>query len=172
MTDTIQDNKFVELNYKVLDKKTGQLLSTVEFPISYVHGADQVLATMVTDQLVGRVAGDIIEVPIDGNVIYGPRDENLVFTDHIENVPEEFREVGLKILMENEKGEPKEFLVTRMDDKTLTVDGNNPLCGRDLIFKLEILTVRDATPEEIEAGTKVVDGPDIDIDPDRIVPIN
>ena len=54
MTDTIQDNKFVELNYKVLDKKTGQLLSTVEFPIGYVHGADQVLATMVTDQLVGR----------------------------------------------------------------------------------------------------------------------
>jgi FKBP-type peptidyl-prolyl cis-trans isomerase SlyD len=172
MTDTIQDNKFVELNYKVLDKKTGQVLSTVEFPISYVHGADQVLATMVTDQLVGRVAGDVIEVPIDGNVIYGPRDENLVFTDHIENVPEEFREVGMKILMENEKGEPREFIVTRMDDKTLTVDGNNPLCGRDLIFKLEILTVRDATQEEIEAGTKVVDGPDIDIDPDRIVPVN
>jgi FKBP-type peptidyl-prolyl cis-trans isomerase SlyD len=172
MTDTIQDNKFVELNYKVLDKKTGQVLSTVEFPISYVHGADQVLATMVTDQLVGRVTGDVIEVPIDGNVIYGPRDENLVFTDHIDNVPEEFREVGMKILMENEKGEPREFIVTRMDDKTLTVDGNNPLCGRDLIFKLEILTVRDATLEEIEAGTKVVDGPDIDIDPDRIVPIN
>jgi FKBP-type peptidyl-prolyl cis-trans isomerase SlyD len=172
MTDTIQDNKLVELNYKVLDKKTGQLLSTVEFPISYVHGADQVLARMVTDQLVGRVAGDVIEVPIDGNLIYGPRDENLVFTDLIENVPEEFREVGLKILMENEKGEPKEFIVTRMDDKTLTVDGNNPLCGRDLIFKLEILKVRDATQEEIEAGTRVVDGPDIDIDPDRIVPIN
>ena len=172
MTDTIQDNKLVELNYKVLDKKTGQLLSTVEFPISYVHGADQELARIVTDQLVGRDAGDVIEVPIDGNLIYGPRDENLVFTDHIENVPEEFREVGLKILMENEKGEPKEFIVTRMDDKTLTVDGNNPLCGRDLIFKLEILKVRDATQEEIEAGTRVVDGPDIDIDPDRIVPIN
>lgn len=172
MTDTIQDNKFVELNYKVLDKKTGQLLSTVEFPISYVHGADQVLATMVTDQLVGRVAGDVIEVPIDGNLIYGPRDENLVFTDHIENVPEEFREIGMKILMESEKGEPREFIVTRMDDKTLTVDGNNPLCGRDLIFKLEILTVRDATQEEIEAGTKVIDGPDIDVDPDRIVPVN
>ena len=172
MNETIQDNKFVELNYKVLDKKTGQILSTVEFPISYVHGAGQVLATMVTDQLVGRVAGDVIEVPIDGNLIYGPRDENLVFTDHIENVPEEFREVGLKILMENEKGEPKEFIVTRMDDKTLTVDGNNPLCGRDLLFKLEILTVRDATDEEIKAGTRVVDGPDIDVDPDRIVPIN
>lgn len=172
MKDRITDNKFVELNYKVVDEKTGQVLSTVEFPISYVHGADQVLATMVTDQLVGRCAGEVIEVPIDGNLIYGARDENLVFTDRIENVPEEFREVGMKILMENEKGEPREFLVTRMDDKTLTVDGNNPLCGRDLIFKLEILTVRDASMEEIEAGTRVVNGPDIDVDPDRIVPIN
>jgi FKBP-type peptidyl-prolyl cis-trans isomerase SlyD len=171
MKDTIQDNKFVELNYKVLDEKTGQVLSTVEFPISYVHGADQVLATQVTAQLEGRAQGDIIEVPIDGNLIYGARDEGLVFTDRIENVPEEYREVGMKILMENEEGKPREFIVTRMDEQTLTVDGNNPLCGRDLVFKLEILTVRDATPAEIEAGTKVVDGPDIDVDPDRIVPI-
>jgi len=171
MKETIQDNKIVELNYKVLDKKTGQILSTVEFPISYVHGADQVLAAQVTAQLEGRAVGDVIEVPIDGNLIYGARDEGLVFTDRIDNVPEEYRAVGTKILMENAEGEPREFIVTRMDDETLTVDGNNPLCGRDLIFKLEILTVRDATEAEIEAGTKVVDGPDIDVDPDRIVPI-
>jgi FKBP-type peptidyl-prolyl cis-trans isomerase SlyD len=171
MKQTIQDDKFVELNYKVLDEKTNQILSTVEFPLSYVHGADQVLAAQVTAELEGRSQGDVIEIPIDGNQIYGPRDESLVFTDHIDNVPEEFREVGMKILMENEKGEPKEFIVTRMDDETLTVDGNNPLCGRDLIFRLEILMVRDATPEEIEAGTKVIDGPDIDFDPDRIIPI-
>lgn len=171
MTDTIQDNKFVELNYEVVDQKTGQVLSTIEFPLSYVHGANQVLATQVTDDLEGRKQGEIIEVPIDGNAIYGPRDENLVFTDNIENVPEEYREIGMKILMESENGDKKEFIVTRMDDKTLTVDGNNPLCGRDLIFKLKILTVRDATPEEIEAGTRIVKGPDIDIDPDRIRPI-
>ena len=171
MKETIQENKFVELKYEVVDKKTGQVLSTVEFPLSYVHGADQVLAKQVTNDLEGRSQGDLIEVSIDGNLIYGPRDEGLVFTDNIENVPEEYREIGMKILMESEKGDPREFIVTRMDDKTLTVDGNNPLCGRDLIFKLEVLTVRDATDEEIEAGTKIVEGPDIDIDPDRMVPI-
>ena len=42
MQDTIQDNKLVELNYKVIDEKTGQVLSTIEFPLSYVHGADEV----------------------------------------------------------------------------------------------------------------------------------
>tara|TARA_Y100001935_G_scaffold254112_1_gene262139 strand:+ start:4739 stop:5254 length:516 start_codon:yes stop_codon:yes gene_type:complete len=171
MKDKIEINKFVELNYKVLDEKTGEVLSTVEFPLGYVHGADQVLATQVSMQLEGKVAGDIIEVPIDGNLIYGERDEGLVFTDRIENVPEEYRQIGMKILMESEKGEPREFLVTRMDNKSLTVDGNNPLCGRNLLFTLEILSVRDATPQEIEAGTKVISGPDIDIDPEKVIPI-
>ena len=161
MTDTIQNNKFVELNYKVLDKKTGQLLSTVEFPVSYVHGADQVLATMVTDQLVGRVAGDVIEVPVDTTLLYGERDESLVFTDRIENVPEEFHEIGMTITMENEKGEPRNFIVTRFDDKTLTVDGNNPLCGREVTFVLEVLTIREATDEEIDLGGAVGADPDI-----------
>ncbi|MBL7004865.1 MAG: peptidylprolyl isomerase [Gammaproteobacteria bacterium] len=172
MTEIIEDNKLVELNYKVLDEKTGQVLSTVEFPISYVHGADEVLAAQVTADLAGKAAGEIIEIKIDGNAIYGPRDENLVFTDRTENVPEEYREVGTKILMENEKGDPKEFVVTRFDEETLTVDGNNPLCGRDLLFVLEVLSVREATEAEIEAGTKVDDdGPDIDMNADNVVPI-
>lgn len=161
MNETIQDNKYVELTYEVLDKKTSQVLTLVEFPLGYVHGANEVLAPQVTDELKGKSMGDIIEVPIDCNKIYGPRDESLVFTDIIDNVPEEYREIGMTIFMENEKGQSKEFIVTRMDDKTLTVDGNNPLSGREVIFKLEILTVRDASEEEIEAGGKIEKAADI-----------
>lgn len=77
--------------------------------------------------------------------------------------------------MENEKGESKSFLVTRIDDKTLTIDGNNPLCGREVIFKLEILTVRNATEPEIELGGPVDAEPDLNeilnsaSDPDKFV---
>ena len=84
-----------------------------------------------------------------------------MFTDNIDNVPEEYREVGMTILMENEQGQTKSFLVTRVDEKSVTIDGNNPLCGREVIFKLEILTVRDATEEEIEVGGPVNADPDI-----------
>ena len=150
MKEIIKDNKYVELSYKVTDQKTGHILALVEFPINYIHGANEILSPQVTAELEGKSVGDIIEVPIDCNLLYGPRDESLVFTDYIENVPEEYREVGTKIVMENEKGETKDFLVTRLDDKTLTVDGNNPLCGRKVIFTLEILTIRDASDEEIE----------------------
>jgi FKBP-type peptidyl-prolyl cis-trans isomerase SlyD len=43
----------------------------------------------------------------------------------------------------------------------VTIDGNNPLCGREVIFKLEILMVRDATDEEIRYGGKVEAAPDL-----------
>jgi FKBP-type peptidyl-prolyl cis-trans isomerase SlyD len=161
-SETIRPGKFVELTYKVTDKKTGHVLTRVEFPLGYVHGHNEILAPSVHRELEGRSTGDVIEVPIDGNQIFGARDESLVFSDHIDNVPEEYRQVGTSILMENDKGQTRSFLVTRMDDETLTVDGNNPLCGREVVFTLEILTVREATDEETRAGGAIVAGAAID----------
>jgi FKBP-type peptidyl-prolyl cis-trans isomerase SlyD len=65
--------------------------------------------------------------------------------------------------MENDKGQTKTFIVTRVDRKSITIDGNNPLCGREVIFRLEIKEVRDATEEEIEYGGKVEqEAPDVE----------
>jgi len=161
MTEIIKNGKYVELTYKVLDKKTGHTLTCVEFPLGYVHGHNEILSPYVHMKLEGGKKGDVIEVLIDGNSIFGPRDETLVFTDYLENVPEEFRKIGAAILMENNSGLTKNFIVTRMDEKTLTVDGNNPLCGREVLFQLEILEVRDASSEELLNGGAIESGPDI-----------
>ena len=169
MSETIRDGKFVELTYKVTDKKSGHVLTMVEFPLGYVHGHNEILAPFVHMQLEGKAAGDVIEVPIDGNQIFGARDDSLVFTDHVENVPEEYRQVGTSILMENDKGQTRSFIVTRMDDKTLTVDGNNPLCGREVVFTLEILAVRDATDEEMKAGGAI--GVEAEVNPSLMRPV-
>jgi len=166
MRETVQDGKFVELTYKVTDRRSGHVLTGVEFPLGYIHGHNEILAPSVHKELEGKAVGDVIEVPIDGNQIFGPRDESLVFTDHIDNVPEAYRQIGTSILMENEKGQTRSFIVTRMDDETLTVDGNNPLCGREVVFALEILTVRDATDEETQAGGAI--GANADIDPSLV----
>ena len=161
-SERIRDGKLVERTYKVTDRTSGHVLTRVEFPLGYVHGHNEILAPSVHQALEGKSAGDVIEVPIDGNRIFGPRDESLVFTDRLENVPEEYRQIGTSILMENDKGQTRSFLVTRMDDQTLTVDGNNPLCGREVVFTLEVLSVREATDEETRAGGAIVARPDID----------
>ena len=162
MSEAIRDGKFVELTYKVTDKRSGHVLTTVEFPLGYVHGHNEILAPAVHRELEGRSPGEVIVVPIDGNRIFGVRDESLVFTDRIENVPEAYRQVGTSILMENDRGQTRSFLVIWMDDEKLTVDGNNPLCGREVVFTLEILAVRDATDEETQAGGAIVAEANVD----------
>ncbi|MBT7127717.1 MAG: peptidylprolyl isomerase, partial [Candidatus Thioglobus sp.] len=149
MADFIEESKYVELIYKVVDRKTGNVFSNIEYPVGYVHGANDVLGKDVLNELEGREQGDIIEIKIDVEKLYGPRDEALVFIDKIENVPQEYRKIGTKVVMENKDGQPKDFLVTKVDDETVTIDGNNPLCGRDVNFLLEITLVRDATIEEM-----------------------
>ena len=169
MADTIEEGKLVELTYTITDDRTGAVLTSVEFPLGYIHGHNEILAPAVHAELEGKKAGDTIQVPIDCNTLFPPRDEGLVITDRLENVPEEYHKVGTTIIMENEKGQTKNFIVTRMDENTITIDGNNPLCERHVTFNLEIVTVRDATEEEIAEGGAIV--PEVDIAGASKVPV-
>jgi FKBP-type peptidyl-prolyl cis-trans isomerase SlyD len=116
--ETIADGKYVELTYKVIDKNSGGVLTQVEYPLGYVHGTNEVLAPAVMAELEGKPAGEVIEVPIDCNQLYGPRDESLVITERIQDVPEEYHQVGMSILMESEQGQTKTFMVTRVDKRS------------------------------------------------------
>ena len=42
--------------------------------------------------------------------------------------------------------------VTAVNGETVVLDANHPLAGQDLVFDVEIATVRDATKEELAHG--------------------
>jgi FKBP-type peptidyl-prolyl cis-trans isomerase SlyD len=44
------------------------------------------------------------------------------------------------------------FRVTAIEGGKITLDGNNPLAGRVARCVAEVLSLRDATPEEVKAG--------------------
>jgi len=155
----IEDGKFVELTYEVVDKKTSEVLSAVEFPLGYIQGISEILSPEVTAGLVGQVEGDIVELPVDVDQIYGPRDETLVTTMPFDSLDEDLRKVGTMIPMENDKGERINFTVIKVNDDSIMVDGNNPLCGRKVIFVLKVITVRNPTDEEARLGGPVDDTP-------------
>ncbi len=147
-TKTIADGKYVELTYLVRDSKTGDVLTEVVRPLSYVHGVNEILAPTLTRELEGKAQGERVDLLVDCNELYGPRDESLVITEKVAVVPREYRQLGSQILMENTLGKMKSFLVTKIEGDTITFDGNNPLCGREVIYQVKILSVRDATAEE------------------------
>ncbi len=155
----IEDGKFVELTYEVVDKKTSEVLSAVEFPLGYIQGISEILSPEVTAGLVGQIEGDIVELPVDVDQIYGPRDETLVATMPLDSLDEDLRKVGTMIPMENDKGERINFTVIKVNDDSIMLDGNNPLCGRKVIFVLKVITVRNPTDEEARLGGPVDDTP-------------
>lgn len=151
-TDSISAGKYVELTYRVRDSTTGEVLTEVTRPRNYVHGVSEILTPTLTRELAGKTAGQRVDLLVDCTALYGPRDESLVVTEKVAMVPQEYRQVGSRILMENDQGQMKSFLVTRIDGDRITFDGNNPLCGREVIYQVQILLVRDATDAEMEYG--------------------
>jgi FKBP-type peptidyl-prolyl cis-trans isomerase SlyD len=53
---------------------------------------------------------------------------------------------------------PLTVTVTAMNDKTVTVDFNHPLAGKDLTFEVEVVKIRDATKDEIAAAFPPAEG--------------
>ena len=49
-------------------------------------------------------------------------------------------------------GEEVLFTVERVEDDKVHIDGNHPLAGKTLHFDVEVLSVRDATAEELSHG--------------------
>jgi len=60
--------------------------------------------------------------------------------------------VGMQFHAQGPNGETLVVMVEEVSDDTVTVDGNHPLAGMPLNFKVEIMDVREATDEEIEHG--------------------
>lgn len=159
-TNTITEGKYVELTYCVRDSTTGTVLTEITRPLNYVHGLNEILAPRITRELEGKTQGERVDLLVDCNELYGPRDESLVITEKVSLVPREYRQVGSQILMENSLGRMKSFLVTKIEGDKITFDGNNPLCGKEVIYQVKIQMVRDATEEEKQIGKTVEADPE------------
>lgn len=147
--------KHVTLTYRITDAD-GLVLEQNDIPVSYIHGGHSELFEKIERALEGKAAGDRVSVTLAPHEGFGEHDPNLTFTDDIENVPHEFRHLGAQVEMQNEAGEVRTFVVTRIENGQLTVDCNHPFAGKTVHFEVDVQSVRDATPEELrEIGAPV-----------------
>ena len=151
----VEQNKVVSFVYSIVDA-SGELLEQSDLPISYVHGGKHDLFEKVEQGLAGAVVNDTVEVSLTPAEGFGPHDPDLTYTDSIENVPEEFRSVGAEVEMMNDQGDSRKFTVTRIEDGKLTVDGNHPMAGKVITFRIKVTDIRDATAEEIANGVEAM----------------
>lgn len=148
---TVTRNKLVYITYSILDSR-GMVVEQHDIPVGYVQGANSGILPAIESAVDGCKIGDRVEITLSPEEGYGLRDESLVFVDDIENVPPQFRRVGAEVLFENEAGETKPFYVTSIEDGKVTVDGNPSLAGQSVTCLVNVMDIREATPEEIRNG--------------------
>lgn len=81
---------------------------------------------------------------------YGFYDPKKVITRSRDEIPEAHSlRIGDQVFVESREGSRVPFRVLEFRGDDVALDGNHPLAGQDLIFEIETVDARDATPEEI-----------------------
>ena len=149
----IELNKVVTLNFTLSDE-TGNVLDSTDQggPFSYISGSGMVLPKL-EEAVNGMIIGTKKQLKLDAKDGYGEYNEDAIQAVGKENFPQDFiLEAGMEYMASNPDGVQMPFVITSVEDETVTIDFNHPLAGKNLNFDLELLDVRDATAEELAHG--------------------
>jgi FKBP-type peptidyl-prolyl cis-trans isomerase SlyD len=120
-------------------------------PLAYIQGHGN-LVSGLEKALEGKQDGNTLAVvvpPVEG---YGTRDESL-----IQRVPKRTLQgagdikKGMQFQARTDDG-MRLFTVTAVIGDMVTLDGNHPLADQTLHFDVQVVSVREATTEELEHG--------------------
>ena len=149
----IAANKAVSIDY-TLTNEGGEVIdsSAGGAPLVYLHGAGNIIVGL-EKALEGKQPGDELDVTIEPQEAYGDYSvelEAVLNRAMFEGVDE--LEVGMQFHASAPDGGMQIVTIRDIEGEDVTVDGNHPLAGQSLNFKVKVIDVRDASAEEIAHG--------------------
>lgn len=148
----ISDDVVVTLKYSVSVDSQVVESSSDDSPIQFVQGRGDVIPGL-ENRLYGLSIGDqkeFIVAPEDG---YGKVDPDAIAKiPKAEFPPEIPLQPGVELRLKDEQGDELEAQIVTVEDEIVRLNFNHPLAGKELLFAVQVLGIRKATPEELEHG--------------------
>ncbi len=151
MAQTNTSPRVIAFNY-TLKNAAGETLDASEpnQPMPFLEGRQQIIPALEAIILLMN-QGDKRKITLSAKEAYGD-----FRTDMIMEVPKEELahmkiEMGAHLQLQLEK-QTRVVKVTKMTDTHVTLDGNHPLAGEELVFDIEIVLIRPATKDELQHG--------------------
>lgn len=127
---------------------TGKLTNNTVFdssreraPFEFIIGSGQVIAGFEEGTL-GMKIGEKKTIKIPCAKAYGPKNPDLIAIVARGHLPKDLEpKIGQRLGIHNENGQKIPVIITEITEKEVTVDGNHPLSGEDLIFELELVEI-------------------------------
>ena len=147
----VSDKKIVQMNY-TLSLPDGAVFDTSigegKEPLEFMIGAGRMIPALEKEMLGLRVNGKK-KIVVKAADAYGEYQQDATQEIPRDQLPPDMQfEVGQTYTIQTAVG-PMPITVKSMDEKTVVLDLNHPLAGKDLTFDVQIMKVRDATKEEL-----------------------
>lgn len=111
-------------------------------PLSFKIGGKKVLPALENGVL-GMVQNEVRRIPITAEQAYGPYNEKLILQVERNAFPQDLRLVpGRAVQYQTRDGERANFVVREVTEEKVTIDGNHPLAGQDLVYEVELLEIK------------------------------
>jgi len=161
-------NKYITVAYELYtfnDENKPELVEKVpvEHPFQFISGMDVTLDSFES-KILELNEGDTFDFTLTGDEAYGSYELERVIElgKEVFSVDGHFDKervyAGAVLPLINEDGNRFDGLVKEVKDNTVVVDLNHPLAGLSLHFKGKVVTMREATKEEIEGMANMLSG--------------
>ena len=141
----VKENNTVKVNY------TGKLSDGQVFDSS--EGKEPIEFTLGQGRLIPGFEKGLIDmglnekktITIPKEEAYGEVNKDLIQEVKKSELPQEMApEVGMGLVSKSPDGQEMNLLVIEVKEETIVIDGNHPLAGKELIFDLEVLEIKDS----------------------------
>ncbi len=137
----IEDGKKVTLHYKLYVEN--QLLETADDkdPFIYTQGQHQIVPGLEKG-LAGLKVGEHKEIRVKPEEAYGLPNPKAVREISTDKLPAEVpKKVGTILEAKSPQGQVLLVKIKEVKDKTVVVDFNHPLAGKELVFQVDVISV-------------------------------
>jgi len=117
--------------------------------VSYLHGGYGQMFDALEKALEGKGPGESLLVQLEPEQAFGDYDADLLRVEPLERYGE-----GVAVGMEIEE-DAQLYTVTDVAGDKVVLDANHPLAGMALRFSCVILSIRQATREELQRGVSL-----------------
>ncbi len=146
----VAPNKVVEVHYEgKLADGTVFDSSDEDAPLEFVYGVGMLIPGL-EEGMEGMAIGEKATIEVLAEDAYGPHDDQqLQEIPRSQIDPEIELEEGMQLMGQSPQG-PMIVTVVEFDEQNVMIDFNHPLAGEDLTFEIEVISIRDATDDELE----------------------
>ncbi len=111
-------------------------------PLRFTLGAGSMIPGF-ENAIYDMKVGDVKKVIVPCSEAYGPVQKELILKVPRENMPKDFEvQIGDKLQMQADDGGLVIVKVVDADEKTVTIDANHELAGKDLTFIIHLVEIK------------------------------